>query len=267
MARKASVEHQSIDSYLAAIRYLTEHKIPFSDRTSIGGALWVFIPDPDSAVIADLKAATGVRFNYAKEGGSASHNKPAWYYRPYRKRDDTRKGQPIKAERGSAEPEPPAHEDFELKQPAASVPGGPEEDSLWPWLAVDENRVRNAQKIPEDSVRVNRALGSASIDGSPDRKTGEVVSYTVTLVRCTCQDFNMNLKCKKPCKHIIRLGMELGVINENGLTPAQQRAADIAELREKVARAAGYYYIFRSPICEDNMYDRMKARLARLEAQ
>lgn len=244
--------HESIDNYLAAIRYLTEHKIPFSDKTPFGGALWVFITDPESKQIADLATTSGLKFCFSQKGGAASHNNPAWYYR-------------ASGEKKKKEQETPTSEDFVLKQPEYPLKDRHITNQKWVWQSVDENRVRNALKIAKDLVHLDGEKAEASIESSPDRKTGEIITHVVTLARCSCQDFNVNNHGEKPCKHIIRLGMELGIINENGLTPEQQREKDIIELRDKIARASGYYHVFHSPICTDNTYDRMKERLTYLE--
>lgn len=137
----------------------------------------------------------------------------------------------------------------------------------WVWQSVDENRVKNAIKIAKASVHLNRTEEEATIESSPDRKTGEIVAHVVTLTSCSCQDFNINNRGEKPCKHIIRLGMELGILNQNGLTPEQQREKDVIELRDRIARASGYYHVFHSPICTDEVYDQMKKSLSLLEGK
>ena len=254
------VEHEDIDKFLAAIRYLIVHKIPYADKTPFGGALWVFITDPTSKQIADLTAASGLKFIFTEKGGAASHNKPAWYHRP--------SGNPKKNKQVEIPSNPDSTTvEFVLEQPQSPQINRQTANEEWIWSSVDENSVKRALRISNDSIHMDEAKKEASIDGSPDRKTGEISTHVVTLTRCSCQDFNINNKREKPCKHIIRLGMELGIINNNGLTPEQQREKDIIELKDKIARAAGYYYIFKSPICADNMYDRMKERLAYLERE
>lgn len=264
-------EYENVDNYLSAIRYLTVNKIPYADKTPFGGALWVFIDDPASKKVADLAAASGLKFIFTEKGGSASHNKPAWYYRASGKSEknkdnsSAKEGFGIKTEVPSI-PDSAAN-DFILEQPETPRIDKQKPNKEWIWPAVDESCAKRALNISSDSIHMDDEKKEASIEGSPDRKTGKSTTYVVTLTRCSCQDFNINNKREKPCKHIVRLGMELGIINNNGLTPEQQREKSIIELKDKIARAAGYYYIFNSPICADNMYDRMKERLAYLERE
>lgn len=129
---------------------------------------------------------------------------------------------------------------------------------LWNWPQVDEGRAQRARKLKFEELDLETPFGV--IQGSSPEP------YQCTLQACTCKDFAM-YKAKgtpQPCKHMIALAMKLGILSENGLTPPQQREADIAALRDKLASAYGYYYLFESPIISDKEYDKSKATLAEL---
>lgn len=42
---------------------------------------------------------------------------------------------------------------------------------------------------------------------------GSSGTYEATLSSCTCMDFSIRLSRKSPCKHIYRMGMEMGVFD------------------------------------------------------
>lgn len=69
---------------------------------------------------------------------------------------------------------------------------------------------------PDEEKRLNSAQQSKTSPTSIDREheTGVFygsgkLPYQTSLAACTCNDF---VKRKKPCKHIYRLAMELGII-------------------------------------------------------
>ena len=72
---------------------------------------------------------------------------------------------------------------------------------------------------PDEEKRLNSAQQSKTSPTSIDREheTGVFygsgkLPYQTSLAACTCNDF---VKRKKPCKHIYRLAMELGIF-DNG---------------------------------------------------
>lgn len=79
------------------------------------------------------------------------------------------------------------------------------------WAAydhVEENQVKRIQKARKGEntpIEIDRGNGTASFLGSGKNP------YIVTLDSCSCFDFS---KRKLPCKHIYRLAMELGLIDE-----------------------------------------------------
>lgn len=140
----------NLEGYMLTLRVLNTRDIPYADNTPGGGSLWIFDPDPASPLIAELTAATGLKFAFTAKGGAASGHKPAWYYNPASVKEGKRK-------RHKPEPEPP----------------------------------------------------------------------------------------------------ELEAVN----------AKEIADLRQRIATASGFYHVFHAPICDDSAYDSMKVLLTELEAQ
>lgn len=63
-------------------------------------------------------------------------------------------------------------------------------------------RIKNASKLKMDFVDF-------------ENQTGKIKDYDVSLEKCTCFDFGRR---HKPCKHIYRLAMELGVFSVEGET-------------------------------------------------
>jgi len=120
----------------------------------------------------------------------------------------------------------------------------------WNWPETDLRRAERARSIKVLSIdRVNCSLESIG-------SSGEV--YKTSLNTCTCRDFT----CRRTvCKHIIRLAMELGILNEFGRTEEQQRAAEIADSQNKLALWYGYYHLFHTSVATDAEYDSLKQKL------
>lgn len=120
----------------------------------------------------------------------------------------------------------------------------------WKWTVNDEKRVERARKIKDISIdqehRTMECVGS----------TGEV--YHVSLESCTCMDFSRK---KDACKHMIRLAMELGILNSAGYSAEQQRSMDLLEAKGKLAYWYGCYYLFNDPVVSDREYDALKQKL------
>ena len=111
-----------------------------------------------------------------------------------------------------------------------------------------------------DTGRLSRALKEAPSrlikDPPAARFIGSHGEYLCTLDQCNCPDFAIKGKTM-PCKHILRLALDLNIINKNGLTPDQQEKADIAVMRDELARAYGHYYLFGDSHLTDQEYDKM----------
>lgn len=71
-------------------------------------------------------------------------------------------------------------------------------------------------QLPEQQDRIIRARSAATTPDSVDKDAQTAVykggRYHVTLNSCTCVDFS---RTRRPCKHIYRLAMELGLLEDN----------------------------------------------------
>lgn len=126
---------------------------------------------------------------------------------------------------------------------------------IWNWPTVDAGRAERAHKLKFISMNTEAAEPNAVFKGSG----GE---YSSTLTGCTCPDFSININKRKPqaCKHMVRLAMECGILNENGLTPDEQRQVDIQNLEMELALYAWHYYVLDTPDVSDKEYDYLKAK-------
>lgn len=126
----------------------------------------------------------------------------------------------------------------------------------WNYLDTDERTLKAAKKEKPENLRTDDPY--AFFVG----RSGE---YDTTLSSCTCLDFIINRRDgRTACKHIVRLAMELGMIDENG------SFTDMAELNdgirrqflrrdmEKLAFAAGMYHLYGERQMSDKEYDSLK---------
>ena len=85
------------------------------------------------------------------------------------------------------------------------------------------------------------------------------IVHTTTLRTCSCEAYKYREKLGRgPCKHMVRLAMELGLVNENGCTPEEQLAEDIRNVEARLALTAGFYHVIHQPLIADEEYDRLK---------
>lgn len=134
----------------------------------------------------------------------------------------------------------------------------------WIWSPADEGRIKRAKSVKFSYLDTESDNPSGSAIGSGAEE------YAVTLESCTCADFSIQRNKAGnflPCKHMIALGIKAGLLNENGLTPSQQKEADISSLRSHLASAFGHYYLFNEPVVSDAEYDSMKLKYAALISQ
>lgn len=126
----------------------------------------------------------------------------------------------------------------------------------WEWGQVEAGRAARALKVKVVSLDLEENDPSAEYVGSNGSH------YTATLDDCTCPDFSIQERKgnRQPCKHIIRLAMELGILNREGRTNDQQLNHDIDALENKLAIYAWHYYILDAPDISDKEYDNLKAR-------
>lgn len=96
---------------------------------------------------------------------------------------------------------------------------------------VDGSRKSKALTIDLTPVLLDREKQCAEFLGS----SGDI--YETDLRRCSCSDFSFNLQGQKPCKHMIRLAMELGLYPSDGMKsdPLYLKAkAAVLELRNVI---------------------------------
>lgn len=130
----------------------------------------------------------------------------------------------------------------------------------WEWGPVEAGRAARALKVNVISLDLKNSDPSAEFVGSKGDH------YTCTLDDCTCPDFSIQQKKgnRQPCKHIIRLAMERGILNRDGRTDSQQLDYEIDVLEWELALYAWHYYVLDDPDIPDSEYDDLKERYLRL---
>ena len=124
----------------------------------------------------------------------------------------------------------------------------------WNWGSTDAPRAARAAKVKVNALNREEPPSIECIGSEGNQ-------YFATLEDCTCTDFSINQMKKKPaaCKHMVRLAMELGLLDKDGLTPRDQFLKLYREREDFLARCAWYYYVLDAPFISDAEYDRMKA--------
>lgn len=130
----------------------------------------------------------------------------------------------------------------------------------WNWGSVEAGRVSRALKVKVLSLDLHADDPSGIFVGSSGAE------YTCTLEDCTCPDFSINERKGKrqPCKHIIRLGMEMGILNKDGRTHKEQDTFNLQEMEQALAIYAWHYYVLDAPDISDEEYDKLKASYLKL---
>lgn len=128
----------------------------------------------------------------------------------------------------------------------------------WHWGSLDSGRLKRAASVKLVSFDKTNQCGV--FKGSGNRE------YQTTLYSCNCPDFAIN-KREQACKHIIRLGIECGIIEETGLLPEDQMVVDYIRLMYDIALNYGLYYAFDQPMISDKEYDEMKRKYLALKEQ
>lgn len=118
----------------------------------------------------------------------------------------------------------------------------------WNWEVRESSLKKAVEFKPAEIQSIDKSKPFIVING-----------HTANLDECDCQDFIKSKGGVHACKHMIRLAIELGVINKSGNTPEQQYAADKHEYRNVIAMAYGRYHLFHEPLMTDEEYDKMKA--------
>ena len=115
---------------------------------------------------------------------------------------------------------------------------------LWSvsWSPKDHNtdyakkRIKSAKSAKLTPVKINDD-GTGVFAGSGKKP------YNVSLDKCTCIDFARN---NKPCKHIYRLAIELGVLDENASVYKTGKAlpwSGVADIVEELSDSAQITFI------------------------
>lgn len=99
------------------------------------------------------------------------------------------------------------------------------------WQNTDERRTKSALSAEMTPLSLDAEAGNASFAGSSE-------IYWTDLHKCTCMDFHINQNRSAPCKHMIRLSMELDLLPSEGkkddVEAAQYRLA-LHKTKELVA--------------------------------
>ena len=93
------------------------------------------------------------------------------------------------------------------------------------WANIDDKRSGSALVAEMTPLSLDSQAAQASFAGSSEM-------YWADLEKCTCMDFNINQSMSAPCKHMIRLAMELGLLPSAGIV----RDIDAAQYRVALAK-------------------------------
>ena len=117
-------------------------------------------------------------------------------------------------------------------------------------MAIDYDHIKPA--------RVTAAKTAHLVSVDKDAQTAVFLSsdnlshYETSLARCNCTYFISKYDL---CKHMVRLAMELGVVNSEGRTPRAQFEYDYERLRNQIALAYGYAKYFEEPIMSERAFE------------
>lgn len=124
----------------------------------------------------------------------------------------------------------------------------------WEWPAPVASRVKSAKSVKLDTISYENGEPYTIAHGSKGER------YNVSLHACDCAFFSRK-RGSEPCKHMVRLAMDLNLLNNNSTIVEET----IQKLKDKIALAAGYYYVFNDPIMSDSLYDLLKSDLKYLQ--
>lgn len=117
-------------------------------------------------------------------------------------------------------------------------------------------------KILPSRLKSSKSTHLESIDKSVPcavfRSSDGDDTYHTTLENCECVSYFVNRDT--PCKHMVRLAMEIGIIDADGFTPSSRRQHDLSEMRTQLSFAFANYYLFDDPTISDREYDALKQR-------
>ena len=128
----------------------------------------------------------------------------------------------------------------------------------WKWESLDNYK--------NYTDRIKKAKEAVVIDLNKDDRPSAVIQgkdgeqFCCYLDDCECKGFRIAYHGKSPCFHMIRLAMELEIINDEGRTTSQQLNHEIDVLENQLALYAWHYYILDLPDIPDKQYDALKAQ-------
>lgn len=122
----------------------------------------------------------------------------------------------------------------------------------WKWGTVDAGRAGRALAVKVVSLNPEAENPSAVVEGSQGNL------YHCTLESCDCRDFQLHASSPTPCKHMVRLAMECGILGKNGLTEKEQHDLDISALESELMKYAWHYHVLNDPLIPDVQYDKLK---------
>lgn len=121
--------------------------------------------------------------------------------------------------------------------------------SMWSYDNLPKTRIQGAKAA--HMISIDRDARKAIFVSSTLPKA----YYSATLDRCGCTYYRTK---GGPCKHMVRLAMELGEITPDGITFERQAESDFKDLCDALALAYGYYHLLHDPIMSDSDYDMLR---------
>lgn len=129
----------------------------------------------------------------------------------------------------------------------------------WKWGSVrnDMNRIKNANKaeIERDTFKLNEPY--AVFHGSD----GDI--YHTTLEVCDCPG-KSRWHTDRACSHMIRLAMEVGILDNQGRLESEQLFDDMSFEEQFLAIYSWHYYARHVKLIPDKEYDELKQQWAEL---
>ena len=132
----------------------------------------------------------------------------------------------------------------------------------WAWGSADAPRAARATKVKVLFVN-DGEKPSIECEGS------DGAHYYASLEACSCPDFSINQRNGKAaaCKHMVRLAVELGLLNKEGRTPRDQFLFDLQQRENLLAGYAWHYYVLNDPQISDEEYDKLKGEYMKWREQ
>ena len=101
---------------------------------------------------------------------------------------------------------------------------------------------------PEQLKRIKSALQLKMDSVDFDTRTGKIKNYDVSLGECTCMDF---MRRRKPCKHIYRLAVELGIFKPEATGSASRLPAHNVDNKDSVDNSSAHIFSYLGVVPEN----------------